>query len=158
MKKTIVSAIAVCFISTPTFAGDLLYGSCRPVKDATFYRCVSIDDQITYTNVLPSAEMLSAYKRARQLKDQDRSRRSGRVTVLKKTEFGKTEVTVEAPGNVRIIEQVNRCNDLGNEFRAQAEAWDRQLEQLIKGDRMAMPEMDRIEKSIGRLAGACLGK
>lgn len=55
-------------------AEDLVYGSCKkwPDRKSEFYRCLSVDRQIVYTNVLPTKEAEKKFQKEYRKREQER--------------------------------------------------------------------------------------
>lgn len=66
MNRSIIITIAMCLSGWSSMAlasnDQFLYGACKPYRATGFYRCLSADEQIVYTELLPSREQEAKWR------------------------------------------------------------------------------------------------
>ena len=162
MKKIIPFVFVAALSASPALAEPFLYGNCKPVKGTEFYRCLSLNDQITYTNILPSPEDAAAYKKARIAQEPLR-RKAAQAQVQRKSEPGKTEVIVEAPKQEPAKEQPkvepNPCDETRARLTGMMNEWGDLALLYAQGNKSTSPRMTILELSIGHMIeGSCFAE
>jgi hypothetical protein len=140
-----------------------LYGACKPVGDTGFYKCLSLDDQIVYTNVVPDAETERVFKRKRWVKHRTREAQKklkepeGQTGALDPKPAAVASAPLEAPAS----RAPEGCVAQRLEVTALLKQWDVLFRSAIVGgvfkpSKGTVDEMSQVEYRLGSSAGNCL--
>lgn len=154
MKLTpLIIGMMLSVLPATALADDFLYGNCKSIKDTEFYRCISTNGQIVYTNMLPPKEDEAKFRREYRKWD---AKRKQKTIVLKPVTI--ENPVVDAPKQPSpVVPPQDACHDEWVSMRAKIQ---RLGKLLIEWDGVRGTdddeEIDQLSQEVGEyISGPC---
>ena len=148
MKSVIISALVVSLFSAHAYGEELLYGACKPMDAPNFMRCITVDEQIVYTDRQPTA--MGEMKFKKRYRSRLRLRLARKLSQQRLAWYAHKPM----PSVTAILAEVDACVKNKADVKELMDRWhDVSVASLLTGNNIKNreKEMDVLEFKIGVL-------